>query len=753
MEELQEATKEFLIESLENLDQLDTDFVELEKSSHPREALGRIFRTLHTIKGSCSFLGFAGLEAVAHAGESLLGKLRDGELGLNAAITGGLLQMVDGIRRMLASIEGCGNDGGADAELVQLLHDLAANPATPGTLIVTPESAVGIKGTSAEFSLADDVAAIHSPVLEPVRLSGTLIAGDGAGQADVDGMVTGDSSGVYDASVRIGVELLDKLMTIAGEIVLARNQILQYSQRHGDPAFQNTCRQLNLITTELQEHVMKTRLQPIGNVWSRFPRLVRDAALACGKKVRLETAGAETELDKTLLEAIRDPLTHLVRNAIDHGIETPVRRVSAGKPDEGCVRLRAYHEGGQVNVEISDDGGGIDPERIKHRAIEQRLVGAEQANRMSTQTLLGLIFMPGFSTSPTITTVSGRGVGMDVVKTNIEKIGGSVDVHSVLGQGTTVRLRIPLTLAIIKVLVVTSAGDRYAIPQVSIVELVRVEADKIPQSIQRVHGVLVYRYRNRLLPLVYLNQVLLVDNSATEVVDAVNIVVLQAAERQFGLVVDGINDTQEIVVKPLWKHLKSLACFAGATVMGDGCVALILDVFGIAQRSGVVSDVATQPAATEATMAGDQSRESERVLLVQGRQRGLMAIALRDVARIEEVPRERVEEVADRHLVQYRGQILSLFDLDATLASAPSSHANVPLWNGRESLQVVVTVRADEPIGFVVDRILDVVDRDADTIGASSRKGVAGTAVIQGHVTEIVDVETLVGMAQGSWAR
>jgi two-component system chemotaxis sensor kinase CheA len=295
-------------------------------------------------------------------------------------------------------------------------------------------------------------------------------------------------------------------MTIAGEIVLARNQILQYSQQYGDSSFQNTCRQLNLITTELQEHVMKTRLQPLGNVWNRFPRLVHNAAQACGKKVRLETEGSETELDKTLIEAIRDPLTHLVRNAIDHGIEPPERRRAAGKPEEGCVRLRAYHEGGQVNVEISDDGGGIDPERIKHRAIDQHLITAEQAARMGTQTVLGLIFLPGFSTAPTVTTVSGRGVGMDVVKTNIEKIGGSVDVQSTVGQGTTVRTRIPLTLAIIKVLVVTSAGDRYAIPQVSLLELVRLEGEQAKRGIELIHEAPVYRLRGNLLPLVYLHR-------------------------------------------------------------------------------------------------------------------------------------------------------------------------------------------------------------------------------------------------------
>jgi two-component system chemotaxis sensor kinase CheA len=725
MSELQEATKEFLIESHENLDQLDTDLVGLEKSTAPAEALGRIFRTLHTIKGSCSFLGFPHLEAVAHAAETLLGKLRDGKRALNPAIMDALLRVVDVIRKMLGHIEDTGGDGTADErDLINLLNRLATDDAQAKTIAAHPEVVAAVRGVSSQdFALSDEVAS----------LAATSFV------ATTDGEPV--TPAVYDASVRIHVDLLDKLMTIAGEIVLARNQILQYSQRHGDPAFQNTCRQLNLITTELQEHVMRTRLQPLGNVWNRFPRLVRDTAQACGKKVRLETEGSETELDKTLIEAIRDPLTHLVRNAIDHGIEPPDRRRAAGKPEEGCVRLRAYHEGGQVNVEISDDGGGIDPNRVRQKAIEQHLITAEQATKMGTQTLLGLIFLPGFSTAATVTTLSGRGVGMDVVKTNIEKIGGSVDVHSNVGQGTTVRIRIPLTLAIIKVLVVTNAGDRYAIPQVSIVELVRVEGEKARKGIQRVHGVQVYRYRDRLLPLVHLNNVLKLDESTKGEDDAVNIVVLQAADQQFGLVVDRINDTQEIVVKPLWKHLKSLACFAGATVMGDGEVALILDVFGLAQRAGAITDMQSWTAAeTEPVAARPAERPS--VLLVEGRSRGRMAIPLDKVARLEEFPSERVERVADRRVVQYCGQILPLLDVDAVLRTS-SPGADAP--DDTDAVQVVVYTERDRSVGLIVERILDIVEQDGDVRGPSSRPGVTCTSVIQGHVTEMLDVETLIG--------
>jgi two-component system chemotaxis sensor kinase CheA len=340
MSELQEAAKEFLVETYENLEQLDSDLVSLEKNPPPREALSRIFRTLHTIKGSCSFLGFPHLEKLAHAGEDLLGKLRDGEVALRPDLTDGLLRMVDAIRRILTSIEQEGHEGEEDeSELIELLKQLSRTDGVPPSMRTLDMRMTGVlENASSDFVFSEEAIATE-------EMADSVATTDGSSL--IDASITTEGSAVYDASVRISVDLLDKLMTVAGEIVLARNQILQYSQQHGDPSFQNTCRQLNLITTELQEHVMKTRLQPLGNVWSRFSRLVRDTANACGKKVRLETEGSETELDKTLIEAIRDPLTHLVRNAIDHGIESPAQRLAAGKPEEGCVLLHAYHEGGR----------------------------------------------------------------------------------------------------------------------------------------------------------------------------------------------------------------------------------------------------------------------------------------------------------------------------------------------------------------------------------------------------------------------
>ncbi len=391
---------------------------------------------------------------------------------------------------------------------------------------------------------------------------------------------------------------------------------------------------------------------------------------------------------------------------------------------------------------MCDDGAGIDPERVKRRALEKQLISPAQAAQMTEQSVFGLIFLPGFTTAPQVTTLSGRGVGMDVVRTNIEKIGGAVDLQTRPGRGTTVRIRIPLTLAIIKALVVTSAGDRYAIPQVSIVELCRVEGEKARKGIHRVHGVLVYRYRDRLLPLVDLARALEVAAPDRLEEEGVNIVVLQAADQQLGLIVDRINDTQEIVVKPLWKHLKGLACFAGATVMGDGKVALILDVFGLAQRAGAIAP-AQGSVVAEAQAPAAPPRARPSVLLVESAGRGRMAIPLDKVARLEELPPSRVERVAGRWVMQYRGQVLPLVDVDAALGEADGKPVDE-----RDTVPVVVLAQSPGPVGLIVGRILDVVERDTDAEGNASRAGVACTAVIQKRVTEVLDVDSLTGAAR-----
>jgi len=498
---------------------------------------------------------------------------------------------------------------------------------------------------------------------------------------------------------------------------------------------------------------MKTRMQPIGMVWNKLPRVVRDMAVALGKQIRLELDGEETELDRTIIEAIKDPLVHLVRNSCDHGIESPEVRVGAGKPPEGTLTLRAYHEGGQVNIEIGDDGAGIDVARVKDKAVEKGLLRPEQAEKLSDREALSLIFQPGFSTARTITNVSGRGVGMDVVKSNIEKIGGVVDVFSRPGQGATVKIKIPLTLAIIPGLVITSGGERFVIPQVSLLELIRLEGDSANKQsedrhIEHVHGTPVYRRRGSLLPVAYLNQVL--GLRPAERAEAVSMVVLQAEDRQFGLVVDGINDTQEIVVKPLGKQLKGISVYAGATIMGDGRVALILDVLGIGQRSGVLAE-----SREETRAAGEQKAQSgieqQRLLLFRAGSFERLAVPLSLVARLEEFPRSAIEHAGGGLVVQYRERILPLVSLRDVLGSGSPGRIGESADIHLDPIQVVVFNDGDHSVGMVVDQILDVAEEAVTVRQKSSRTGLLGSAVVGKRVTDFVDLNHVIRAAAGDW--
>ena len=555
-----------------------------------------------------------------------------------------------------------------------------------------------------------------------------------------------------DSTIRVDVALLDKVMNLVGELVLARNQVLQFASRMKDSGFVAVSQRLNLITTELQAGVMKTRMQPIGNIWGQFPRTVRDVALGCGKEVGIEMEGKETELDKTIIEAIKDPLTHLVRNSVDHGIELPADRVKAGKARSGRLILRAFHEGGQVNIEISDDGAGLDADRIRKKALERGVITADQATHMAEREIFNLIFLPGFSTAEKVTNVSGRGVGMDVVKTNVEKIGGTVDVQSTRGQGTTVRVKIPLTLAIIPALVVTCGGDRYAIPQVSLIELVRLKADEVGKGIELVHGSPVYRLRGRLLPLVYLNRELkLAANAPSTTTDdsAVNIIVLQADGRQFGLVVDQINDTEEIVVKPLRKQLKTVKTFAGSSIMGDGKVALILDVLGLAQRASVITETRDRAVTGKVAETASTIEQKQTFLLFAGPGDSRMAIPLSTLARLEEFPATQVEMSGSQWVTQYRGQILPLIRLSVVLEERRNRLRDLQALPAVDSapVQVLVLNHDGRSFGLVVERIVDIVEDRADVRSAATRSAVLYSVVIGDRVTEMLDIPAILRRA------
>ena len=754
MNEMDEVLKEFLVESYENMDRLDRDLVSLEERPDDKQILGSIFRTIHTIKGTCGFLGFGKLEKVTHVGENLLARLRDGSLKVDGEITTALLSLVDAVRSMLTHLESHGDEGERDdsmlvQELVRLNDGTQKPVAKPVAASQSPAAAPVAAAPDPVAPKSEPVAQSHKPEVAAVvpaaapahdhveehPAPSAPVQPAASKPAEKSAEKHGEDSKMSDANVRVDVGLLDKLMNLVGELVLARNQILQHGATDRDAAFLATSQRLNLITTELQEGVMKTRMQPIGTVWNKFPRVVRDLAVLCGKQVRVEMEGKETELDRTIIEAIKDPLTHIVRNSVDHGIETSQERLSKGKSAEGRLLLRAYHEGGQVNIEIADDGGGIRIDKVKAKAVEKGLITAEHASRMSEREAVNLIFLPGFSTAAKVTNVSGRGVGMDVVKTNIEKIGGAVDISNRVGEGTTLRIKIPLTLAIIPALVVTCDGDRFAIPQVSLLELVRLESEDAKTGIESIRGTPVYRLRGSLLPLVYLSRVL---GLAPKEQDHVNIVVLQADGRPFGLVVDSINDTEEIVVKPLGKLLKGLPCYAGATIMGDGKVALILDVMGIAQAGRVGGEGRDQKMANSDKDQKQSSGTKQTLLLLQVGESRRMAVPLDLVARLEEFQGDKVELASGQAVMQYRDQILPLIDLPQMFGGAPA------LDGQPRAMQVIVHNGPQGGVGFVVDRILDIVEEDLAIQRKARSHGLLGSAVIQQKVTDLLDVEALV---------
>jgi two-component system, chemotaxis family, sensor kinase CheA len=538
-------------------------------------------------------------------------------------------------------------------------------------------------------------------------------------------------------SVRVGVGLLDQLMNLVGELVLNRNQIVQFSQKQSDPAYVGYSQRLNLITSQLQENVMKTRLQPVSALWQRFPRLVRDIARQCGKEIALEIEGAQTELDKTLLEALSDPMLHLVRNAIDHGIERSELRRFKGKPDRGRLQLRAYHEGGQVHIEICDDGAGLNTETIRSQAINRGLYSEQDSLLLSEDQIHESIFLPGFSTAHQVTDLSGRGVGLDVVKTSIEHIGGLVDISSRAELGTTVHIKVPLTLAIIPTLIVTSGGQRYAIPQVNLCELIAIRRSVAGSELDHVHQSPVYRLRGRLLPLVRLDQ-LLGQPTAADDNDHVHLVVVQVGDERFALMVDGILHSEEVVVKSLGSVVRGVPLYAGATILGDGAVALILDVLGLARHAGVFKEL-RRPQAAE-SLPSQVRIVPESVLLCDVGTDRRIGIPLPQLVRIERVPRNEVEISFDQEIVQYRDDMLPLVHLHSYLRHHPCACPG-------ETLSIIICRHRDGAVGLVVDRVLEIVEVPPDVRVAKDDDVISGTTVLLNRVTDVLDLPALLRKA------
>lgn len=644
------------------------------------QLVGEIFRAVHTIKGTTGFLGFSRLEKLAHSGEHLLGSLRDGKLAVTEELISGLLRLLDGLRAILQLIEETGAEGtragDEDSALIAELAEL--NNEEPLVLGGGSASVLPIKS-------ATDVPDTGHPeaAAQPSASAGQAMASS-------------------DKTLRIDVDVLNRMMNLVGELVLTRNQMLQSGVEATN--FPELARRLDSVTADLRETVMQARMQPVGNLFGKFPRMVRDLARTCGREVRIEFFGQETGLDKSLLEAIKDPLTHAVRNSVDHGIEPAADRVLAGKSAEGCVTLKAFHQGGSVVIEVSDDGGGIAMERVLAKAIERGLVTAEQAAQMSEREALQLIFLPGFSTAAAVTTVSGRGVGMDVVRANVEKVGGSVELESKVGVGTTLRLRVPLTLAIVPALVVRSGGQSFALPQTTLVELVYIPSRDAAQVVERVGAAEVYRLRERLLPMVWLDRLLGLKNSAES--HGFYMAVLEAEGCRYGLVVDDLLAPEEIVVKPLSAVLREIGLFSGATVLGNGTLALILDIAATAARAGVKPVIeGEQEQSVEVA-----SNSEESFLVFEDKARERTALPLGIVERIESVPLSQIEYANGRALLQYRGELLPLRD---------DGHVLDELETG-DGLQdeVAATVlicgalgsKNGLRMGVVVRRVLDVSD-------------------------------------------
>ncbi|HVZ09041.1 chemotaxis protein CheW [Rhodopila sp.] len=762
---MDELLADFLTETNESLAELDSALVKLEQAPDDAQTLGLIFRLVHTIKGTCGFLGLPRLEKVAHAGENVLGRLRDRTLAVTPDIVTQVLAAIDRIKVIVIQLGETGTEPvGDDASLIAALDAVAAGdgPVPAAAIETTPIEITPTETISAETAPVETAPTDAAPVDTAPTGNGLPDAPRGsfadeppAPQAPVASAMpaeapnaAGGQQPVAAQTIRVTVDVLEDLMTLVGELVLTRNQLLQLARTQENSAFTAPLQRLSHITSDLQEGVMKTRMQPIGNAWNKLPRLVRDLSHDMGKRIELTMLGADTDLDRQILELIRDPLTHMIRNSADHGLETPAERKAAGKPEAGRIVLNAFHEGGHIVLEMSDDGRGLNVDRIRAKALASSLASEAELAGMSDEQIHRFIFKPGFSTAATVSAVSGRGVGMDVVKTNIEKIGGTVDVESTPGKGTKFTVKIPLTLAIVSALIVEARGERFAIPQISVVELVRArlnadDANANPGEplIERINDTPVLRLRSQLLPLVSLADLLELGTNAPA--DGVaDVIVAQVGTQMMGVIVDRVFDTEEIVVKPVAPILRHITMFSGNTILGDGSVIMILDPNGIARRIGVGSAGGGESRLGHPQRVDARSSAEKTTMLLfhaDGGQR--MAVPLGLVARLEDIPRERIEWSCGAPVTQYRGRLMPL----VALGQAPDA--------GRPTQPLLVFADGDRSMGLMVEEITDVVEERLDIELSHPRPGTMGTAVIAGKATDILDTNYWLAQAGQDWTR
>ena len=784
---MDDLLREFLTETSESLDTVDNQLVRFEQEPNNAKILDNIFRLVHTIKGTCGFLGLPRLEALAHAAETLMGKFRDGMPVTGEAVTL-ILTTIDRIKDLLAQLEANESEPeGEDRDLISELEAMvergmaamaageAAPPLVPAAPAAPPAAPAVTQGSLIDQTLErplrpgevsldelerafretaietppahekapEPKAAAPAPKAEPAKVEAKAEPKAEApkkaarAKANADGEVH-ENDKVANQSIRVNVDTLEHLMTMVSELVLTRNQLLEIARRNEDTEFKVPLQRLSNVTAELQEGVMKTRMQPIGNAWQKLPRIVRDLATELGKQIELEMHGADTELDRQVLDLIKDPLTHMVRNSADHGLETPAERAASGKAEQGTIRLSTYHEGGHIIICIADNGRGLNTERIKAKAVANGLVTEAELEKMTEAQIHKFIFEPGFSTAAAVTSVSGRGVGMDVVRTNIDQIGGTIDIKSVAGEGTSVTIKIPLTLAIVSALIVEAGGDRFAIPQLSVVELVRARANS-EHRIERIKDTAVLRLRNKLLPLMHLKKLLKIDDGSSTDPENGFIVVTQVGNQTFGIVVDCVFHTEEIVVKPMSTKLRHIDMFSGNTILGDGAVIMIIDPNGIAKALGAAGSASQAVADEHAAHHAVGGEQLTSLLVFRAGTAQPKAVPLALVTRLEEIAADKIEISNGRYMVQYRDQLMPLVQMEGVSVQTTGSQP--------------ILVFADETraMGLVVDEIIDIVEERLHIQVSGAKDGILGSAVIKGQATEVIDVGHFLPMAFADW--
>lgn len=755
---------EFITETNESLTELDKDLIKLEQNPNDKDLISKIFRLMHTIKGTCGFLGLPRLETVAHRAENVMGRFRDGNLSVTPAYVSLILESLDRVRMLLGHIESNGSEpDGVDTDLIEKLDAVYEGRDQDQTTTISapppppPEPPLPVQTLERELKPGevslDELERIfrETPVGIPNAVPETPPAPPPVVEAikppvksesktETKENATSESS-VANQSLRVNVEVLENLMTMVSELVLTRNQLMQISRVQRDNGFQGPLQRLNHVVSDLQDGVMKTRMQPIGNAWQKLPRIIRDLSIELGKKIDFVMVGEDTELDRQILEMIKDPLTHMVRNSGDHGIELPADRAAKGKPETGTITLKAFHEGGHIIIQIIDDGKGLPMDKIKAKIIQNGLATEDEIAQMSTQQIQQYIFKAGFSTADKVTSVSGRGVGMDVVRTNIEKIGGAIELNSIEGKGSTFTIKIPLTLAIVSSLIVESGGERFAIPQLAVNELVLV-SQKSEHKIEMLKGTPVFRLRNKLLPLVVLEDLLKLSDGNNNDEQRFNhkyIIVTQVGTYRFGIIVDRVFDTEEIVVKPVPKILKHINLFSGNTILGDGSVIMILDPNGIANATGDIDTQKGEKAETHDEHL-HHGRTKTSLLVFEAGAGTPKAVPLALISRLENINCADIETTNGQMMIQYRDKLMQLAPLNAQVTVGETGMKPLLVFSDR-----------DHNVGLIIDNIVDIIEDYVDIQVTGSTDGTIGSTILQGHATDIIDVGYYLKRMNANW--